>query len=80
MRTSTISTKGQITLPATLRKKLGLKAHDRVTFESEGEAIVIRKAIDIFELQGCLGKALPREQERRAAMKAASLRALGKST
>lgn len=65
MPISTISLKGQVTLPARLRRKLGIKPHDRVVIETTEDAILIRKASDIFELEGFLGKALPREEERK---------------
>jgi AbrB family looped-hinge helix DNA binding protein len=64
MAVSTISTKGQITLPARLRNKLGLKPRDRVTIEAVEDAIVVKRAGDFLALEGFLGKALPRSKER----------------
>jgi AbrB family looped-hinge helix DNA binding protein len=69
MSISIISAKGQITLPAKLRKKFGLRPNDRVVVESTGEGILIRSAGDFFELDGFLGKGLPREEERVRMMK-----------
>jgi AbrB family looped-hinge helix DNA binding protein len=40
---SKISRKGQITIPKDIRKKMGLKAGDKVVFESFAEGILIRK-------------------------------------
>lgn len=78
MAVSTISTKGQITLPISLRKRFGMKPHDRVLIESTDDAIVIRRAVDFFELQGFLGKALPEAEERKRMMQAVSRRARGR--
>lgn len=64
MPISVISAKGQITLPAKLRKKFGLRPNDRVVVEPTGEGILIRSAGDFFELGGFLGRGLSREEER----------------
>jgi AbrB family looped-hinge helix DNA binding protein len=45
---TSISTKGQVTIPARLRKKLGLKPRDRVLVEIQEGAIVISLAPDFF--------------------------------
>jgi antitoxin PrlF len=41
---STISSKGRITVPLEIRRRLGLKEGDRVEFVVEGERTVIRPA------------------------------------
>jgi antitoxin PrlF len=41
---STISSKGQITVPQEIRKRLGLETGDRVEFVVEGDRAVIRPA------------------------------------
>jgi antitoxin PrlF len=41
---STISSKGQITVPQEIRKRLGLAVGDRVEFVVEGDHTVIRPA------------------------------------
>jgi antitoxin PrlF len=41
---STISSKGQITVPLEIRRRLGLKEGDRVEFVVEGEKTIIRPA------------------------------------
>jgi AbrB family looped-hinge helix DNA binding protein len=41
---STISSKGQITVPQEIRERLGLSAGDRVEFVVEGDQTVIRPA------------------------------------
>ena len=41
---SSISSKGQVTVPQEIRNRLGLSAGDRVEFAGEGEHTVIRQA------------------------------------
>jgi antitoxin PrlF len=43
-RSSTISSKGQITVPQEIRKRLGLKPGDRVEFVTEDTRTVLRPA------------------------------------
>jgi AbrB family looped-hinge helix DNA binding protein len=64
MPVSTVSSKGQITLPAQVRRALGIEPNDRLMVEARGDAIVITRAPDLFALKGFLGKALPERQER----------------
>ena len=78
MAVSTISSKGQITLPSKFRKELGLKPNDRVSIEASGNSIVIRKAVDLLDLAGFLGPALPPEVEREGMIREAVRRGLGK--
>ena len=56
MATAAVTSKGQITIPAEVRKKLGLKPGDRVRFvESEtGEFIMKPKTGSIMDLRGCV--------------------------
>ncbi len=42
MYTSTISVKGQITIPAKIRKQLGLKSNDKVAFIFRGNEIILK--------------------------------------
>lgn len=43
---------------------MALKSGDKVIFEERSDGFLLRKARDIFELRGCLGPAIPQEQER----------------
>ena len=43
-QTSRISSKGQITVPLDVRKRLGLREGDRVEFITEGTATILRPA------------------------------------
>ena len=56
MATAAVTSKGQITIPAEVRKKLGLKPGDRVRFiEGEnGEYIFKPKTGSIMDLEGCV--------------------------
>jgi AbrB family looped-hinge helix DNA binding protein len=78
MAIATISTKGQVTLPASLRKRLGMKPHDRVSIESTEEGILIKPVPSLFDFEGFAGKALPREEELRRAMKGVADHQLGR--
>ncbi len=78
MTIAAVSTKGQITLPLGLRKKLGIEPHDRVVIESVDDAIVIRPVRDFMELQGFLGPARPEGDEKTAVETTAAARALGR--
>ena len=77
MPVSTISTKGQITLPISFRRKLGIKPHGRVVIELEDRGILVKPAPDFFELEGFLGKALPRKVEDRLMRKAVAAHVKG---
>jgi AbrB family looped-hinge helix DNA binding protein len=56
MATAAVTSKGQITIPLEVRKKLGLKPGDRVRFiEAEnGEFIFKAKTGSIMDLKGCV--------------------------
>jgi AbrB family looped-hinge helix DNA binding protein len=41
---TTITQKGQVTIPVEIRTRLGLKARDKVIFEIEGNIVKLRRA------------------------------------
>lgn len=41
---TTITQKGQVTIPASIRKALGLKPHDKVSFRLENHAVLVEPA------------------------------------
>jgi len=47
MELARISTHGQVTLPATIRKKLGVKDGDKILFFEENGRIVMENSISI---------------------------------
>ena len=54
---SSISVKGQVTVPKSIRQALKLKAGDRVTFVADGDkAIMISMKDDFLSLKGILKK------------------------
>ena len=71
---TTISNKGQITLPVAARRALGLRPRDRVTIRVDRQSVVLRAAPGILSLAGMAGRAAPRDEERAAAMKQAAAR------
>lgn len=74
MTTATLSSKGQITLPAEARRRLGLEAGVRLAIETRGDEIVVRRARDFLALEGFLGPAVARSEERGAMAAAAARR------
>jgi len=57
MPTATVTSKGQITIPKSIREALGVQTGDRVEFREEGERIVVEAATsDLFALEGYLGE------------------------
>jgi len=44
---STLTSKGQVTVPVEIRRKLGLRQGDRVEFAEKDEDTVIRRAPDL---------------------------------
>jgi len=77
MPQSSVTAKGQITLPLAFRRKYDIHPKDLVTIEDTGSTIVIRKTKSIFELEGILGSASSVNEERESAMDGATLHALG---
>ena len=49
-----VMARGLITLPSSVRKKVGLKEGDLVKVEVKGDAIVIRKEKRIYDLKGSI--------------------------
>jgi len=55
-----LTSKGQITIPAPVRKAMGLKAGGRVAFfEAENGQFLLRKVTSVMELKGCLAGLMP---------------------
>ena len=44
MQTSSVTQKGQVTIPASVRKQLGLSTGDAVGFEIEGDRVRLTRA------------------------------------
>ena len=58
MRTATLTTKGQVTIPLEVRTRLGIDAGDKISFEPQGDAVVIRvvEAVSVQSIRGMFGK------------------------
>ena len=56
MPSSTITSKGQITIPKAVRDELGLREGDRVAFRvlEDGRVVVEPETIDLLDLEGTL--------------------------
>ena len=85
MRKATITSKGQLTIPKQVRERLGLKPGDRLAFDLDDDAILLRveKRRTLEELRGSLpaGRGYPsREAEREAARGHVSREAFGEET
>lgn len=79
MSTGTMTSKGQLTLPANLRQKFGLEAGVKVSFEelADGRIAIRPKRLDIRTLRGIVkyaGPAVSIEDMTRAVADAAALR------
>jgi AbrB family looped-hinge helix DNA binding protein len=50
---TTLTERGQVTLPAEIRKKLGVKPKEKVTFEVEGDSIrIVPSRFTVESVQG----------------------------
>ncbi|HEY0791776.1 MAG TPA: type II toxin-antitoxin system PrlF family antitoxin [Chthoniobacterales bacterium] len=58
--TSTITERGQTTIPAKVRKALNLKPHQRITYELRDESVVVRSETEnLMDLAGSLRSGVP---------------------
>jgi antitoxin PrlF len=59
MAISTLTTKGQTTIPLKVRNHLKLRAGDKIEFviQPDGKVVVVAKNVDIRELKGILSPA-----------------------
>lgn len=52
--TSNVTQKGQATIPAPIRKKLGIKPNGKVAFTIRKNDVVIKPVVDFFTLRGSI--------------------------
>ena len=52
--TSSVTQKGQATIPATIRKKLGIKPNSKIVFELKNNEASIKPVTDFFALKGSI--------------------------
>jgi antitoxin PrlF len=73
---STVSTKGQVTIPVSIRKKYGLCANDRVDFITEGDRIILIPVKTLRDFRGSVTGSGNLDEERQAAKDAVSYRTI----
>ena len=57
MASATVTSKGQVTLPKSVRERLGIEAGDRLEFvESDHGFLVVAATRDIRSLKGIIGR------------------------
>jgi AbrB family looped-hinge helix DNA binding protein len=49
---ATITSKGQVTIPVSIRKSLGLSKNDRVVFLKKDKIVELRPVVDFLSLEG----------------------------
>jgi AbrB family looped-hinge helix DNA binding protein len=65
MEESRISVKGQVVIPARLRKKYGLKTGERVVFIEEDNYVIIKPRTKLVDLCGSVKPELTMEEARK---------------
>lgn len=63
----TVNTKGQVTIPVSIRKKYGLQANDRVDFTTEGDRIILIAVKTLRDFRGTVTGGEDSGRERQAA-------------
>jgi AbrB family looped-hinge helix DNA binding protein len=72
---STVTAKGQITIPVTLRKRYGIHPNDKIDFVAEGDRIVLVPVRTLRDLRGAVtARGGDPDIERQAAKDAVGLR------
>lgn len=64
---ATITTKGQVTIPVSIREKFGLCANDRVDFITEGDRILLIPVKTLRDFRGSVTGSGDLDKERQAA-------------
>ena len=53
---SRMTSKGQVTIPAAVREKIGVKPGEKVDFEEDGGAIIVRRHFDLARFDAAIEK------------------------
>lgn len=56
---TTVTQKGQATIPAIIRKRLGIKKNTKIIFELNNNNVSIKPAADFFALKGSIKSKKP---------------------
>ncbi len=51
---ATITSKGQVTIPAAIRERFGLKAHDKVDFVIDGDEVRMTRVKTLRDFRGAV--------------------------
>ena len=77
METSTLTQKGQATIPKRILDHLGLRPQERIAFRIVGDSVLMERSAPTDELAGALKhyarKPIPQKQELREAMAKAAI-------
>lgn len=77
---STVTAKGQITIPVLLRKQYKIQPNDRVDFIADGDRIVLVPVKTLRDYRGAVRGGGTPEQERQAAREAVTRRIVEETT
>lgn len=67
MHITTVTRKGQVTIPASVRQKLGIKTGQKVIFTTRKGSAELKPALDFFSFRGALkGKPYDKKKIRKA--------------
>lgn len=71
---STVTTKGQVTIPKAIRERYSIHPHDKVDFTIKGDLIILKPVKTLRDLRGCVAGRGDLEAERRTAKDAVGRR------
>jgi len=57
--TTSVTQKGQATIPAVIRRKLGIKTNSKIVFEVNNNEVSIKPVVDFFSLKGSIKSSKP---------------------
>lgn len=57
--TTSVTQKGQATIPAIIRKHLGIKTNSKVVFEVKNNEVILKSAEDFFAMKGSVKSKKP---------------------
>ena len=77
---STVTSKGQVTVPKKLREKFGIHSQDKIEFSVAGDHIILKPVKTLQDLRGCVQGSGDPEQERQAAKQAVGRRVVDEMT
>ncbi|MBU4016056.1 AbrB/MazE/SpoVT family DNA-binding domain-containing protein [Patescibacteria group bacterium] len=56
---TSVTQKGQATIPAVIRRKLGIKTNSKIVFEVNNNEVSIKPVVDFFSLKGSIKSSKP---------------------